>query len=196
MSQEKPFNDSKILQSYRWLIVALGSVALLISLARLDLRELGFSFVFFSIITLVFASRIVVQIPRVKGFISVSDTFIFLSILLFGGEAGILLAVADAFLPAYKLSKTRLTLLFNISVFAVSTFAAVWIPRLILGPLKGLSEQEFTSEYVVAICLMGFIQYVFNSGLIATGVALRAKKTVWQMWRENFLWTSITYFAG
>lgn len=196
MSQEKSFNDSKISQIYRWSIVALGTAALIFSLARIEIRELEFSYIFFSIITLVFASRIVVQIPRVKGFISVSDTFIFLSILLFGGEAGILLASADAFLSAYKLAKTRLTLLFNIGVFAVSTFATVWIPRLILGLLTDLPEQEINSKYIIAICLMGFIQYIFNSGLVAAGVALRAKKSIWKMWKENFLWTSITYFAG
>ena len=44
--------------------------------------------------------------------------------------------------------------------------------------------------------MMGFVQYIANSGLIAVGVALRAKKPIWQMWRDNFLWTSITYFAG
>jgi len=32
--------------------------------------------------------------------------------------------------------------------------------------------------------------------LIATGSALKAGEPVWTMWRENFLWTSITYFAG
>ncbi len=43
---------------------------------------------------------------------------------------------------------------------------------------------------------MGLTQYVANSGLVAAAVALRAGERIWKMWRENFLWTSITYFAG
>ena len=31
---------------------------------------------------------------------------------------------------------------------------------------------------------------------MAVGVALGAGQTVWQSWRANFLWTSLTYFAG
>jgi diguanylate cyclase (GGDEF)-like protein/PAS domain S-box-containing protein len=43
---------------------------------------------------------------------------------------------------------------------------------------------------------MALLQYALNSTLIALGVALSARQSVWQIWRTNFLWTSLTYFAG
>lgn len=196
MANENINNKSKTLEIYRWSIIFLGIAVILFTLYRFDFAEAGYPYLFFSLFTIIFASRIVVQIPGVKGFISVSDTFIFLSILLFGGEAGILLATADAILPSFKMSKTRITLLFNITGFAVATFATVWIPRLIFDTQIDLFSNEISSEYIISICLMGITQYVFNSGIVAIGVALRAKKTIWQTWREHFLWTSITYFAG
>ena len=196
MSKDTTTQDNNLLPIYRWTIIALGSIVLIITLFCLKFSELGYSYVIFALITLLFASRIVVKIPRVKGHISVSDTFIFLAILLFGGEAGILLSVLDAVPPSYKHTKTWQTMLFNVATFAVTTFASVWALRLSFGSPQDLSRGEFNSEYIIALCLMGLIQYVFNSGLVAIGVALRAKKSIWQMWRENFLWTSITYFAG
>ncbi|HLM01563.1 MAG TPA: EAL domain-containing protein [Pyrinomonadaceae bacterium] len=195
-AQPQQQESGNLLQPYRWAIVVLGTLAFIFTLSRLKYAELGYSYFIFVMITLLFASRMVVKIPGVKGHISVSDTFIFLSILLFGGDAGIVLAVVDAVQNSYKLSKTRMTMFFNLAVFALSTFATVWTLRFFFGSLPDLSRREFTSEYVVAICLMGLTQYVFNSGLVAVAVALRAGKSVWQMWRENFLWTSITYFAG
>ena len=48
----------------------------------------------------------------------------------------------------------------------------------------------------MALCVMALLQYVLNSGLIAVGVAMKANQSVWQSWRTNFLWTSLTYFAG
>ncbi|MDQ3798203.1 MAG: EAL domain-containing protein [Acidobacteriota bacterium] len=189
-------NQNNLLPPYRWTIVVLGAIALIITLFHLDYAELGYSYIIFAVTTLLFASRIVVKIPGIKGHISVSDTFIFLSILLFGGDSGILLAVVDAIPNSYKLSKTWMTMFFNLAVFALSTFATVWMLRFFFGSLPDLLNREFNSEFVIAICLMGFTQYVFNSGLVAVGVALRAQKSVWQMWKENFLWTSITYFAG
>ena len=196
MTKENPRRNSTVLFFYTWSVIVSGAVLFLFTVTHTNFFDLGYSYLFFSLVTLVFASRIVVQIPRIKGHISVSDTFIFLSILLFGGEAGILLSTADAIPASIRLSKTRTTLVFNVAVFALSTFITVWALRLIFGKLPELARREFTSEYVAAICLMGLFQYVVNSGLVATMVALRAGKPIWRMWKDNFLWTSITYFAG
>ena len=43
---------------------------------------------------------------------------------------------------------------------------------------------------------MALVQYGLNSGLVAISVALKLNQPVWFTWRTNFLWTSITYFAG
>ena len=196
MSQDKSVQDNRLLNIYRWSVILLGAAALVKTLLDVDFSSLGYSYIIFAATTIVLASRITVQIPRTKGHISVSDTFIFLSILLYGGEAGILLATADAIAPAYKLAKTRTTLAFNIAVFAIATSATVWSNRFIFGTLKDYGQGQFTSKYIAVLCMMGLVQYIVNSGLIATGVALRAKKPIWQMWKDNFLWTSITYFAG
>jgi diguanylate cyclase (GGDEF)-like protein/PAS domain S-box-containing protein len=188
--------ESRVLNIYRRVVIGLGAAVLLFSCWRLDLAELSPGFLLYSILTIAVASRVGVNIPGVKGFISVSDTFIFLAILIYGGEAGILLATADAVIPSYKLAKTKTTLIFNIAVFAVSTFATVWIPRLVLGMPHGPPSGVITSDYMITVCLMGFIQYAFNSGLIAAAAALRSGQTIWQMWRDHFLWTSLTYLAG
>ncbi|MFZ1700845.1 MAG: EAL domain-containing protein [Pyrinomonadaceae bacterium] len=181
---------------YSWTIIIIGAAVVAFTIFSTNFAELGFRYLIFSLVTLLFASRIVVPIPRVKGHISVSDTLIFLSILLFGGEAGILLSTVDAIPASRRLTKTRTTLFFNVAVFAISTASTVWLLRLIFGKVPILVQNEFTGEYVVAICLMGLFQYVANSGLVAVTVALRAGKPVWLMWKENFLWTSVTYFAG
>ena len=176
--------------------IAAGVATLVYTIYRLNVHDLGSSYVIFSLITLLFAARIQVQIPSVKSHISVSDTFIFIAILVYGGEAGILLATLDTIFSSFKVSKTRLTYFFNVAVSVVTTASTVWLLRGIFGPLKDLGSGEFTTEYVAAVCLMGLFQYITNSGLVAACVALRAKKPIWKMWKDNFLWTSITYFAG
>ncbi len=196
MSNELAAKKINLLEIYRCSIITLGAAALVFTLFKTDFTKLDFKYYFFGIITVGFASRIVVKIPKIKGHISVSDTFIFLSILLFGGEAGIILSTIDAAVASRKLAKTRLTLFFNIAVFTLSTFTTVWILRLYYHSLSELSQREFSSEYVTAICFMGLIQYILNSGLVAVAVALRSKQPIWRMWKENFLWSSVTYFAG
>ncbi|HYP01338.1 MAG TPA: EAL domain-containing protein [Pyrinomonadaceae bacterium] len=189
-------SKQQLARRYMWTVIAVGTAACLFTLLHLRCNELGLRFILLALITLGLGSRIVVQIPKVKGKISVSDTFILLTILLFGGEAAILLAAADAFTSSLRITKHRLIVAFNTSVFVCSTFITVWTLRFLFGPVEKLSAEGYTSKFITALCVMAFVQYVTNSGLVAVGVALKAAQPLWKMWRENFLWTSITYFAG
>ena len=193
---EKSANTTKYAKPLMWGISGLGLVVLLFTIPQINFSELGFNFLFFSFITLALVSRIVVKIPRVKGQVSVTDTFIFLAILLFSGEAGILLAGTDALVSSLRFSKSKLIISFNTAVSIVSTFATVWTLRLLFGSINNLTQEDFSSNFVVAFSVMGLTQYVANSGLVAACVAFRSNQPVWTTWRESFLWTSVTYFAG
>ncbi|HST52686.1 MAG TPA: EAL domain-containing protein [Pyrinomonadaceae bacterium] len=180
---------------YMWLVIVIGAVACAFTVSQLHVSSLGLRFALVALLTLSFGSRMIVQIPRVKGQISVSDTFIMLVLLLFGGEAGILLAATDAIFSSRRITKKKLVIAFNAAVYICSTFMTVWALRFAFGDIKALAQGD-QSHYIVAVCAMALVQYVFNSGLVAVGVALKAGQPIWQMWRQNFLWTSLSYFAG
>lgn len=186
----------QLAKPYMLTVIALGAVAVIFTCFRLDLSSLTLNFVLLATVTLAFGSRIVVQIPRVKSHISVSDTFVLLSILMFGGEPGIILAGLDGLFISRRTTKKKITLAFNVSVFVCSTFLTVWTLRLLFGSITELTRQDYTSQFIIAVCVMAFAQYAANSGLVAIGVALKAGDPIWRTWHEKFLWTSLTYFAG
>ena len=43
---------------------------------------------------------------------------------------------------------------------------------------------------------MFFVQYITNSGLVATYTALKTQQPIFVTWRTSYLWTSISYLAG
>ncbi len=186
----------KLANPYLWAITCLGGAGVVFSALVADASALNSRYAVLCLLTLCFGSRVYVEIPRVKGKISVSDTFIILALLLYDGEAAIFLAAADGISTSLRFSKSRLVIAFNAGVYVCSTFLTVWAVRLAFGPVGELMADGQQTRYVSAVCLMALVQYVTNSGLVATGVALRSDKPVWQMWRQNFLWTSLTYFAG
>ncbi|HEX6184827.1 MAG TPA: diguanylate cyclase, partial [Pyrinomonadaceae bacterium] len=190
-----PQTKKRYAQPYFWTVIVLGMAVGAFTISRLDLTGLGLRFALISIVTLAFGSRVYVKIPRVRGEISVSDTFIFFVLLYFSGEAAILLAAADAFCSSLRISKKKTVMAFNAAVYTCSTFLTVTVLRFAFGDIQSLSHGD-QSAYVSAVCAMALVQYISNSGLVAAGVALRSGLPVWQMWRQNFLWTSITYFAG
>src|SRR5215208_1583415 len=165
------------------------------TVTQLQPSVLGLRFILISLVTLAFGSRVSVAIPRVRGQISISDTFIFFALLFFGGEAAVLLAAADGFCSSMRITKKKLVMGFNAGVYICSTFLTVVILRALFGDIQTLPLGD-QSAYISAVCVMALMQYVTNSGMVAAGVALRSGLPVWQMWRQNFLWTSITYFAG
>jgi diguanylate cyclase (GGDEF)-like protein/PAS domain S-box-containing protein len=146
------------------------------------------------LITVLAGSRITIKIPGARGQISVSDTFIFLAILMAGVEAAVVLAAAEALTSSIRFTRTAKVLFFNIGVMALSTFLTASLVD-VLFPDLSLSL-GFTPNLIVALCVIALAQYAFNSGLVAVSVALGTNQTVWHSWRTNFLWTSLTYFAG
>src|SRR5437868_5382173 len=185
----------RLAKPFIWAVIALGFVACAFTVSRLQVSDIGLRFALISLLTLSFGSRMVVQIPRVKGQISVSDTFIMLVLLLFGGELGILLAAADAVCSSRRITRQKMIIAFNAAVYILSTFLTVWVLRLAFGNVRGLAQGD-QSRYIIAVCTMALVQYIANSGLVALGVALKGGHPIWQMWRQNFLWTSLSYFAG
>src|SRR5207249_2552609 len=136
---------------------------------------------------------ITIKIPRARGNISVSDTFIFLAMLIFGGEAAVLLAATEAFASSLK-NKSSVRL-FNVGVMALSTFVTASVLHIGFGSISNLSA-IYSPNLTIALCVMALVQYGLNSWLVAVSVALGANQPLWASWRSNFLWTSMTYFAG
>ena len=62
---------------------------------------------------LLVGSQITIKIPSARGQIAVSDTFIFLAILLFGVEAAFVLAAPKRFVRPYASAGKPLILFFN-----------------------------------------------------------------------------------
>lgn len=186
---------SRINQIFVWLVTAAGGLVVVFSAAHLTREQIDLRFLLLALATVLIGSRLTIQIPRVKAHISVSDTFVFLSLLLFGGEAAVLLATTEALCSSMRLSSKVRTHFFNASVMASATFLTAWTLRLCFG--EALTWRNvYSSNYLVVLCVMAVVQYLGNSLLVATSTALKADQPVWLTWRKNFLWTSLTYLAG
>jgi diguanylate cyclase (GGDEF)-like protein/PAS domain S-box-containing protein len=187
-------NKQKIRSLYMFSVALIGVAVTLFCAWHLPFAQLDAKFAALTLITVLIGSRITIEIPGARGQIAVSDTFIFLAILLFGIEAAVVLAAAEAFCSSVRFSKKVTVLFFNAGVMALSTFVTAFTFYLLF---PGISLRAgYSPNLIIALSVMALSQYVLNSGPIAVGVALKTNQTVWQSWRANFLWTSLTYFVG
>jgi signal transduction histidine kinase/ActR/RegA family two-component response regulator len=195
--------DTKVSQRpagrFMWLVTAAGAAACLFSAYQFpsySLPRLDLSFLFVVIVTGAIGSRVAVEIPRIGGQITVSDTFVFLTMLLYGGEAAIFLSALDGVCTSVRISRKFRTYLFNSAVLTCSTFCTVWTLRLCFGAIEGLPQQEISGTFIIAVCVMALVQYAVNSGLVAAAQALKMGRPFGETWRKYYLWSSVTYFAG
>ena len=187
---------SRYNKPFMWLLVGAAVLACAHSALRLRPERLDVLFWALAAATIVIGSRVGIQIPRIKSEITVSDTMVFLILLLWGPEAATLVAAAEAFSSSFRFNRRWSTRLFNSALLACSTYVTGATLDLCFGPVTEIARQGLRGEFPAVLALMAGVQYAMNSGLAALRESLKHDCGLWEMWRRYYLWTSITYFAG
>lgn len=187
--------ERNIFRPYIFSVIAVGAAVFLYSVTQISIEKIDVGLIVLVVLTLFITSRVSIPIPGVRAKISVSDTFVFLTLLLYGGEAAVIVAACEAFISTLFSTQKRWIWFFNASAIAIATFVTAWSLRLSLGD-KFNPSAGFEPNFVIAVCLMAIVQYVVNSGLVAIAGGIREGQPLWQTWRKHYLWTSITYVAG
>lgn len=187
---------NKLFGPFLWVITACGTLAFAYSCSQLDFSRIDANFALLVGMSLILTSRITIPIPRFSSQISVSDTFVFLVLLLYGGATAVVVSALEALLSSLWFSRRPRIMAFNWASAAVSIFITSTVMALVFGNVVELRAHPITGTFLAAICTLALTQYVANSGLVAIGAALKTDQPIWQTWRKHYLWTSITYFAG
>jgi diguanylate cyclase (GGDEF)-like protein len=185
----------RLLIPFQWMMIGAGFLIATYYAQRLPVERIDLRFLLLVSLTLIISSRVAVKVPRFNTSVTISDTFIFLAILLYGGAAGIMLSAAEGLSSGARIGRKARTILFNSAVMGCSAFATVQMLNLLFGGAADLTQRGFTPA-LIAVSVMALVQYFSNTGLIALAMSFKYDLPVWEMWSKNYLWASITYFAG
>lgn len=179
-------------------VIAAGAAAIGESLrqivaAGLETRQLAW--LGLAVLTLL-AGRLSVKLPLPQCRLSLSDPFIFLSVLVFGGHLATLTAALDGFAASAGARGTGHKRAFNTAGMAISVYlssrAATWmVPRL---GAWGLRLSMF--DLVVAVSALAFVQYLVNTALVSTVVALKEHVSLLSLWRDSSPWAGSAHLAA
>ncbi|MDQ3744214.1 MAG: hypothetical protein M3444_07525, partial [Acidobacteriota bacterium] len=186
----------RLREIFIWTTAAVGAAVCAWAAAHLDASALDFPFLLLVACTLGIGSRLGIRIPRVSGAVTVADTFIFLTLLLYGGDAAVLLAAAEGLFTSARVNRRLSTHLCNAGTMAISVFLASRALVFCFGGVTALVRGGYSSRYLGALTLLAFVHYAVNSTITAVGQALKLGESVWRTWRSGYLWSSLTFFAG
>lgn len=146
-----------------------------------------------------------VRLPFLRGkfqayVLTVSDVFVYASILLFSPEVAVLVVVTDGIVASVRLAQTRrlYRIFFNVSQLAVVHFIVGHVFYALMATSPPL-EPERIDNLPFLFLNLGFcalLSFILNSGAVALAIALVTGESFRDIWKENFLWASLTNIAG
>jgi diguanylate cyclase (GGDEF)-like protein len=185
----------RFINPYMWLVVVAGAAMFFYSLCTLPYAKLDFRFCLLFLLTGAISSRIAIKVPRVNTTITVADSFVFLTLLLYGPQAAVVVAAADGLSAGRHLSKRWITVLFNTAAAGSAAFVTGAIARVLFGADFHVDVQSLSTS-VVLLSTVAIIQYVTHTWIVSICLALKYDRPLWQTWTKHYLWSSLTYFIG
>jgi diguanylate cyclase (GGDEF)-like protein len=183
-----------LINVYMWLVVVAAVITCVWAISSLPFARIDLYLPLLFLATVILGSRVAIRIPRINTNITVDDTFIFLALLLYGSQPAALLAMTGGLAAGLRISSKPRTVLFagaSLNCAMIITAAGL---ELLFGTTELLSLSR--SNSIIALGVMGLLQYLSHTAIVATANAIKDNQSIWHMWNQNFLWISVTYFAG
>ncbi len=191
-------DKTKISDRYMATVIVAGIVCVLIALANIRFAAIDVYLLLLFVFTIAVASRMTIKIPRFKSHVSVSDIFIFIALLLYGGEFAVILAAVEATASAWRFCNRKLTVFFNAATMAVSTSLVVVVLKVFgfysQSQMQGHSEN--TQSFIIILSLIALTQFLVNTSFASVHDALKDHLPLWETWKTKYIWTFFSYFIG
>jgi putative nucleotidyltransferase with HDIG domain len=176
-------------------VVGAGAIVLCRSLYLLHQAPPSSGWLILALLTL-FSGVFTVKVPTVPVTISVSETFVFTSVLLFGtSPATVTVALEALIMSSWRHRKEPRRVLFN----ATEPTLSIWLASqffyfLVRTPLG--SAPRDVSTLLVPLVVLCVSYFMLNSWLTAIAVGFETHTNVIALWKDHFLWLSLNYFVG
>jgi len=189
-------------KAYVYVVVGAGAATVIQSFYDLASKPIGWNWAILAILTLVSGSA-TVRLPSLPATISVSETFVFTSVLLFGSAAGTITVALDALVISfwsYRKGHPTYKILFNVCALPLTIWVASHVFFLFpnIEPMVTASRDETVriGELVGPLLVFTILYFSLNSWIITFAISLERKLNAFAIWRDHFLWLSLNYFGG
>jgi diguanylate cyclase (GGDEF)-like protein/putative nucleotidyltransferase with HDIG domain len=182
-------------RAYWWTTTVLGALAFgyaAVGVLHLDLRgQLGV----IALIAVVFVAGLKpITIPGTNTSITPGDIFVFLTALFWGAPAAALVAATDALAGSCRTSRRWTSRLGGPALMSLAALTSASLFQWTIN-VFGRSEPS-TLVLMAALLCFAAVHFALNSLLTAAHHAIKRGTSLFDLWRANYSWTSLTYAAS
>ena len=183
---------------YVALVVSAGTAAVVYSLHSLYANPVEPEWLILAALTLVSGS-LTIRMARINATVSLADTFVFASVLLFGPAAGTA-TIALAGLASSAWQRRDRPPPHRVLFGAAAPALAVWVTAHLFYRLAGMhplsAVSASTPSLFVPHMVFASAFFLLNSGLNALVTNLEQPRQVFPAWRREVAWLSLGCFSG
>jgi putative nucleotidyltransferase with HDIG domain len=139
-----------------------------------------------------------VKVPSVPARLSVSETFVFAAVLLYGPEVATVVVAIDTLVMSLRLNaghRSAYRFLFNMAAGSV----AIWCSSQIFLWLSGADGTHVSLELdrlFFPLAALALSYFLINSWLIAVALGFQREVSAFLVWRTSFVWLGLNYIVG
>lgn len=176
-------------------LVSAGGLGLFVyALFAVVIGGVSLDWILLSLVTTLVVGRTIIAIPKTESTVTLDDTFIYVSVLLYGVWPSVVLAGVNAVLCSLRYPNRKRIAPFNAAAMSLSVFVSSSLVTFVFGGPRELVSD--LGHLVLAAESLALVHYLLNSGMVSVVSALRNRRSFTSTWRESFLWTGMSYFAG
>jgi len=195
-AERRPLGAPLSLLGYVTAVIATGFAVILHSALSVPAASWNLYALALAAVTIV-SGRFTIKVPGRSVTVSVSEVFLFASIMLFGPAIPTLTVALDGLLASLTQTNRRVyRALFNVAEPAMSTWTAAWVFFAIAGVAPRGSIAADTPIGISATVAMAAAFFFLNSGLSAVAVALERGISVFAFWRGHAWYLAVNYYAA
>jgi diguanylate cyclase (GGDEF)-like protein/putative nucleotidyltransferase with HDIG domain len=196
MGGTAPKHESGFEIALRRFITLAGLVVFAYSVFELIESPPGFQWVWLSVVTVLVVSRLDIHIPKTCGTITLSDTFVFISLALYGILPSVVLAGVDGAAGCLQHRERRRAAPFKLAIMSLSIFISATIASRTIGSFPYSASAVPQPTLVMSIGFVALLHYLLSAGVSGAIEALGRAENRIRAWCESLLWSSISYFVG
>jgi HD-GYP domain-containing protein (c-di-GMP phosphodiesterase class II) len=139
-----------------------------------------------------------VKVPSVPARLSVSETFVFAAVLLYGPGIATVIVALDSFVMSVRLSAGQRSM-YRVFFNTASGSVAIWISAHIFFWLAGTTvvPVDFAPEQLLLpVATLAISYFILNSSLISIALSFDRDASAYSIWRTNFVWLILNYIGG
>jgi putative nucleotidyltransferase with HDIG domain len=138
-----------------------------------------------------------IRVPSIPATISVSETFVFTSVLIFGTPAATLTVALEALImSSWRHRKEFHKVVFNATEPPLSIWVAATFFFLLVEKPVGNTTPPNIATFLGPMAVLCLTYFVLNSLLTAAAVGLEKRSSILDVWKHHFWWLCLNYFVS